>query len=851
MLDASPSMRPPATALPAEAGGLAAGDAAQRSVLPAVLCLLAWLASLGLLQQCSRLPDAAERTLLLGAALLLLALSWRRSPLARHAVRATRAVALALSVGLLAFVQGAWRAEGRLAQQLPPAWEGRELLLTGRVDSLPQALQGQGGQPGWRFVFLLDAPARDAVPGGALLPDLPERLLLSWYGRTEAAAPPWRAGDRWQLRARLRQPSGLANGQGFDPELSLFEQGLRATGLVREARWLADGSAWRLDRWRQHLREAIQARVADRSSAGLIAGLSLGDQAAILPADWALFRATGVAHLMAISGLHITMFAWAAAALLGAAWRRSGRACLWLPAPTAGLWGGLAAAALYACFAGWGVPAQRTVWMLASLALLRQLGLRWPWPLSLLSAAAVVTLLDPWAIAQAGFWLSFFAVGLLMAGGEAPARGWRGQLLQGLRSQWVASLGLAPLGLLFFQQISAVGLLANLLAIPWVSFVITPLALLGSLLPAAWLLADLAISGLLVVLQALAALPGALWQLPWAPAWAQIGGLAGGVLLVLPLPYRLRLCSGLLLLPLLWPAVPSPRPGEFELRAPDVGQGSALLLRTARHSLLFDAGPQYAPGVDAGERVLLPLLRGLGLRRLDVLLLSHRDQDHVGGAAALLAGVEVGQLLSSLEPGHALLGRAGEARRCERGQTWTWDGVRFELLHPEPADYARALKPNALSCVLRVSAGAHSVLLTGDIQAAQELALVQRGGLASEVLVLAHHGSASSSTAAFLDAVAPRRALAQAGYRNRFGHPSAPVLARLQERGITLDASPDCGAWRWSSDGGEPQCVRVQQRRYWQRPLPVTAELAGPPALASIEPLNALTREAGDPGVPP
>ena len=777
---------------------------------------LAWLAGLGLLQQCAALPSAGVRLGLLALALVALWFAWR------CADASLRCAAAAVALTLLAFSQGAWRAEQRLAEALDPAWEGRDLWVEGRVASLPQAVKGQGGFPGWRFEFEREGLALDPQPGTAQPADVPERLLLSWYGTggSEQAQLRWRAGDRWRLLLRLRQPNGLANPQGFDHELHLFELGLRATGVVRQATLLEAGGAWRLDRARQWLRDAIRQQVGDASSAGVLAGLSLGDQAAILPADWALFRATGVAHLMAISGLHITMFAWGAAALVGALWRRSARACLRCPAPSAGLWGGLLAALLYAAFAGWGVPAQRTVWMLATLALLRQAGLRWPWPLALLASAVVVTLLDPWAISQAGFWLSFMAVGLLMASAENSAPGLKGQLGAALRSQWVASLGLAPLSLLFFQQISLVGLLANLLAIPLVSFVITPLALAGALWPGLWTLAALMLQGLQAFLQMLAGFSWAVWSLPLAPAWAQLAGLLGGALLVLPLPVLLRGLGPLLLLPLLLPAVERPRPGEFELRAPDVGQGSALLLRTAQHSLLFDAGPQYAPGVDAGERVLLPLLRGLGTARLDLLLLSHRDQDHVGGAAALLQALPIGLLLSSLEPGHTLLRGPVPTRRCERGQQWQWDGVRFEVLHPEPADYGRGLKPNALSCVLRVSAGRRSVLLTGDIEAAQELALVQRGGLASEVLVLAHHGSAGSSTEAFLDAVAPRLALAQAGYRNRFGHPAPLVQARLQARGIAMHSSPDCGAWRWRSVDREPVCQRQRERRYWQRLSP-------------------------------
>ncbi|MGN6826938.1 DNA internalization-related competence protein ComEC/Rec2 [Paucibacter sp. M5-1] len=793
---------------------------AWRTPHSAVLALLAWLAGLAALQQCARLPEARElaAVLLLAAALAGLALLRPRAW--------PRGLLLALSLGLLAFGQGAWRAQQRLDQALPAAWEGRDLLLSGRIASLPQAVQGQGGLPGRRFVFMVE---RAEDPQRSAEPQVPPRLLLSAYAQPGVPLPDWRAGDHWQLLVRLRRPHGLSNPHAFDYELWLFEQGLRATGVLRPGghRLLEAGGAWRIDRWRQRLRDAIQRHVPDPGAAGVLVALSLGEQAAITRTDWSLFRDTGISHLVAISGLHITMFAWAAGWAVAGLWCRSARSCLWLPAPRAGLWAGVGVALAYALFSGWGVPAQRTVWMLLTLALLRQLGLRWPWPLSLLLAACVVTAIDPWAISQAGFWLSFVAVGLLMASGPGLLPpGWRAQLGAALHSQWVATLGLAPLTLLFFQQISAVGLLANLVAIPVVSLLITPLALAGSLVPLLWDLAVLCLQGLMLWLRWLAGLPWAVWHVPVAPLWAQVCGLLAALLLVLPLPWGSRLLGLPLALGLLWPAVPRPAPGQLELLAADVGQGTAVLLRTANHSLLYDSGAQYTPQADAGQRVLLPLLRALGVRELDLLLLSHRDQDHVGGAAALLAGLPVRALLSSLDEGHVLLAAGAPQRRCERGLRWRWDGVDFEILHPQPADYRReAVKPNALSCVLKVRAGARGVLLSGDIEAAQEQSLLGLPQLPSDLLMLAHHGSQTSSTPAFLDAVAPRQAFVQAGYRNRFGHPAPAVLARLQARGVPVWNSADCGALRWRSDAPEPSCQRELGRRYWQRTAVVEREV--------------------------
>lgn len=774
---------------------------------------LAWLAGLALLHGCERLPGGAAYAALGLAGLLLFAL--RR----RHWL------ALAGCVAVLAFTQAALRAEWRLTPELHPAWEGRDLALAGRVDSLPVAVTGQGGVPGWRFEFAVEAvgPICNALP-----PEVPRRLMLLAYD-----APPITAGERWRFTVRLKRAHGLANPGGFDAELWLFEQGLRASGVVRMAEKLQAAPWWEIDAARQRLRAAIHERVADPGVAGVLAALSLGDQNAIAHADWALLRDTGVAHAFAISGLHVTMFAWLASALAGALWRRSGRLCLRLPAPTAARWAGVLAALGYALFSGWGVPAQRTVLMLAAVAGLKTLGLRWPWPLLLLAAAVVVTVVDPWALLQPGFWLSFGAVGLLLAAGGEQAEGWRARLKAAFHTQAVATVGLAPLSLICFAQLSVVGLLANLVAIPVISFLITPLALLGGFVPPLWTLAAGLVELLVAWLKWLTLLPGAVWWLPAAPPWAQVLALLGAALVVMRLPWRLRLAGLAMLLPLLWPAVPRPAAGEFELLAPDIGQGNAVLVRTQHHTLLFDTGPVYAPGQDAGERVLLPLLRRLGERRLDVLMLSHRDTDHVGGAATLLQALPVAELRSSLEPAHALLRAGPQPLRCEAGQGWAWDGVRFDVLHPTAAHYEAGLKSNDLSCVLRITAASgRRLLLAGDLEAEQERRLVQREpDLRADVLLVPHHGSKTSSSIELLTAVKPAVGLVQAGYRSRFGHPAPPVLARYQAAGIAIVASPSCGAWHWHSDGREATCQRELSRRYWSdRAAPAIAPdmLTGP-----------------------
>lgn len=736
-----------------------------------------------------------------------------------------------------------WRASAYAQTALLPVLEGRDVEVVGVIAQMPQH-----SEAGTRFRLDV-ASARWADASPAAMPVLPPRIALNWYAangglwgrrtdegqRSEPAAVPGplHAGERWRMTVRLKAPHGNFNPNGFDHELQLWEQGVQATGYVRTgARDAAPerlGDTWLhpIERARETVRDAIFARVAERRLAGVIAALVTGDQGAIDRADWDIYRATGVAHLMSISGLHITMFAWLAAQLVGALWRRSTRLMLRWPAQRAALVGGVALAALYALFSGWGVPSQRTVWMLATVALLRIAGKRWPWPWVWLLACAVVVLFDPWALMQAGFWLSFVAVAALFATDAGPAgvqaASWRDRLVRLAREQGVVTLALTPLTLLLFQQVSVVGLLANALAIPWVTLVVTPLALLGALIPPLWDVAAWAVQALAWWLQWLASWPFATVSMPAPALWAAIAGIAGGVLMAMRLPWPVRALGLPLLLPVLLWQVPRPAMGEFELLAVDIGQGNAVLVRTAGHSLLYDTGPRYSLESDAGDRVLVPLLRALG-ERLDTVVLSHRDSDHTGGAPAVLAAQPQAALLSSIEAGHPLQALR-PARRCLAGQRWRWDGVDFEVVHPLAADYAGdAVKPNTVSCVLRIGHARAAVLLAGDIELAQEAALAARsarGALQADLLLVPHHGSKTSSSAPLLDAVQPRLALVQAGYRNRFGHPAAPVRAAYAARGVPLVDSPHCGAAHWSSLRPDTVlCERALHARYWHHRVP-------------------------------
>lgn len=524
---------------------------------------------------------------------------------------------------------------------------------------------------------------------------------------------------------------------------------------------------------------------------------------------------------MSISGLHVTMFAWAAALLVSGFWRRSQRLCLVFPASSAGLIGGVALAGAYALFSGWGVPSQRTVLMLATVGLLRLTGRRWPWPHVWMLACAVVVAVDPWALMQAGFWLSFVAVGVLFAtdsrAGNLHLTGAWGRFVSGIRQQWVITVALTPLTLLLFGQISVVGLIANALAIPWVTLVVMPLAMVGVFFAPSWDVAALAVQGLGWYLEVLLRLPFATISVANSPFWAGTFGLFGALLVAMRLPLRVRLLGLPLMMPVLMWQAPRPAMGHFELLAADIGQGNAVIVRTAHHALVYDAGPRFSRESDAGHRVVVPLLKSLDVN-VDTVMLSHRDIDHTGGALAVLAQQPQAALISSIEDEHELQA-VRKAMRCEAGQHWQWDGVDFAVVHPLASEYATGRKSNAMSCVLRITNGAKSALLVGDIEQPQEAALLGRGDslqLRSDVLLMPHHGSKTSSSEAFLDAVQPRIALVQAGYRNRFGHPAEVVMARYRQRGIAVFDSPHCGAATWSSSQPQNvQCQRQRALRYW------------------------------------
>ncbi|MGH8770047.1 MAG: DNA internalization-related competence protein ComEC/Rec2, partial [Burkholderiales bacterium] len=533
---------------------------------------------------------------------------------------------------------------------------------------------------------------------------------------------------------------------------------------------------------------------------------------------WQVFTRTGVNHLMSISGLHVTMVSGLVFACIYWLWLRiPGRK---FPAIKSAAIAGALAAIGYAALAGFAVPAQRTVYMLLAVAAALFFGRVSSASTILAGALMLVTLLDPWAVLSAGFWLSFGAVALIMyvSASRLRAPHW---LASWTRMQWAITLGLIPLMLVLFQQASIVSPLANAVAIPLVSLIVVPLTLLSTI-PALEVLlvpAHSAMTLCMWVLEFLSALPEAIWQQHAPPWWALAVALIGALWLLAPrgTPARWAGLAGFFPLFLALPA--APEKGAFSVVVLDVGQGLAVVARTQNHSLLYDAGPDYSPDRDAGERIVIPYLRGAGIARLDRLVISHDDSDHSGGADSILQAVPVGELDSSLFNSHVIAAQIENKAQCHSGQSWEWDDVRFEMLHPRVESYANfKLKDNALGCVLKISSGAGSVLLAADIEQAQERELISRAehALRATVLIAPHHGSKSSSSEQFVRAVNPAKVIFSSGYRNRFGHPRAEVIQRYRAIGSAILRTDHDGALLLDfSSSVSVQKWRLVRQRYW------------------------------------
>ena len=704
---------------------------------------------------------------------------------------------------LLAMLYAAVNAQAM--QQAQQDWRERATaepvsVVQGHVVGLPD-----GDDFRTRFVL------REAATGA--------QIRMSWY----RDAPNLQAGQCWTLTSRLRGAHGSVNAGGFDYEQWLFRERLVGSASVRNGERCADDQPARLDRLRAGGSNALSNAAKTHAGSALIPALVVGDRRGLTDDDWASLRRTGTSHLVAISGLHIGLLAVVGYALGAWLWRRSAWLCRRLAAPRAGALLGLLLAIAYAALSGFALPAQRALIMVAVFVACVLLGrgtLAWH---ALGLAAMAVLLRDPLAPLAPGFWLSFGAVAWIILIARMPLYAAAPSWLRWPIVQLALSLGLLPLTAVWFGEVSVLGPLVNFVLIP-IFAVLVPMLLLataallaGTALPIELL--GFSLAGMLDGLNAVSRLQfGAMpFELDWLAAVPAGLGLA---LLFLARRWSLRMLALVLIVPAFLGSSMRIAPGAVRVDVFDVGQGLSVLARTAQHALLYDAGPAYRSGFDAGAAIVLPSLRVMGVRKLDRLVVSHGDGDHAGGAPAIRAGLQV----------RGVLGHGGEP--CVAGQSWTWDDVEFEILHP----VGQVEPGNNASCVLRIrNAFGKSILLPGDIERDAEAQLLVRGvALRSDVLILPHHGSSSSSSAEFLDAVGARMAIASAGYGNRWGFPTEAVRGRLQTRGVAILSTAHQGQLK--VDVGETvrllQAARDHQPRIW-RHQPRPAWIATPAPLSS------------------
>ncbi len=809
---------------------------------------LGWLVGLCLLQQQAALPTFTGYVLLFSFLLL--------SCLTLRFTQRTRFVLWFVMALAAAYTWAACRAEWRLQDALSPALEGQELILTGVVVGLPDPVSY-----GVRFAFQVEHAT--LLDGEAV--QVPQHILLNLYKTRHDQTPNdqianVRAGERWQFRVRLKRPHGNANPYGFDAEAWWLTANIRALGSVqaKQQRKLHDvvmqPSAW-IARLRGLLRERIQNNLIDKPYAGVIVALVMGDQRAIEQSDWEIFNRTGIGHLVSISGLHITMVAALFAGLMQWLWRHSffTRASLPLliPAQKIAAAAGLLAALVYVALAGFGIPAMRTLMMIAVVCVALWSGRLIAVSQCLACALIAVTLFDPWAVLWPGFWLSFTAIACILyatvgrmhalaenthghtvlphltARTEESNSNWiarsRDALRPAVTTQVAVTLGLLPLTMLLFAQVSLISPIANAIAIPLVSLVITPLSLVGAVLPlpfAAWCLtlAHQLMAWLVLVLTYFSDMDFAVWRGVQPDALSVFLAVVGTLWLLAPRGWPYRWLGLLTWLPIFL-AVPATPSRGIWMTAFDIGQGNAVLIETATHRLLYDTGPQLGMHTDSGQRVLLPYFTKRGITFLDGLVISHSDMDHAGGAISLLKELRFGWVSSSLPSENPILRHVSQHHACAQGQSWDWDGVHFEMLQPRADSYAQTtLKPNARSCTLKITWGDKAVLLTGDIEAAQEYALLERvpDRLQAQVLLAPHHGSGTSSTTAFLEAVAPEIAIFQVGYRNRYHHPKPEVFERYRQLGIQRFRTDEFGAIELEiAQDIKVRPYRSEHARYW------------------------------------
>ncbi len=743
---------------------------------------------------------------------------------------------------LLACCWGVYSGQQLLANQLAPALENAEIFVEGHIVDLPE----QRGI-NQRFLFQIDkaqfpstqannSQAKNAGTESQKV-KAPERVLLTWYFNQKDSYPPMEVGQRWQFLVKLKRPRALVNEGGFDYQRWLLSQNIGATGYIRQSalnKKIEPVSNYPVQQFRFRIKQWL-SKAASGDSYGPLLALAIGDNSEITQAQWQLFRATGTGHLMAISGLHIGLVA-VFGLFLGrllctilAVLDRQWRFLSFVP----GLMScGFALA--YSALAGFGLPTQRALVMvvLLNLALIFKRGHQ---PLRALALAALIVLLiDPLAGWDMGFWLSFGAVAVLLIyflyrqGSFAFTKnGITTKLLSKpllfVRAQGVVFIGLMLPLLMFNTPFSLLAPLANLIVIPVVSFLVVIPLLLGVLIQTvnqglANILVNFAASILQQCFSYLQSLQDAPIQLQWFPEggvthWAVVCSVVIGMIVLLQAKgFPGRWLGWLLLIPALFPAAAKPPP--LSVTVLDVGQGLAVLVQTPSHTVLYDTGAKFSDNFNIGEAVLLPYLRQQGIVRLDAMIISHGDNDHAGGAEAIMAALPIDRLIV----GEHKPEFSNKAELCQSNQQWRWDEVEFRLI--EPALNVHVRDNNNLSCILLVSYKNQHLLLPGDIEASVEKALIADQQLPSPIAVLLapHHGSRTSSTQQFIQAIKPQTAIFSAAFGSRYGHPHPKVTKRYQDSGADLYNTASAGQIKliWQESGGiKVEARRETHPRYW------------------------------------
>lgn len=729
-------------------------------------------------------------------------------------------IAVRLNFGLLRFIAGvglgfSWvlfYTHSLLAWELPKQFEAIDVAVSGVIHTVPETNQLRK-----RFLFKVDHFRGKPIK--------PIKVSLSWYGYS----PKLGVGDRWQLQVRLKRPHGFANPESFDYEAWVLQQGIRASGYVRKSDLnqllKSDFLSYPIDRVRQKIVERLTEVSSNEKNLAITLALTLGLRSQLTAEQWRVFQKTGTSHLIAISGLHISLVSGLFYGLVSFFWRRFPRFCLAMPAQQVAAIGAIVAAIVYAALAGFAIPAQRALIMIVVIMACQILRTQTTFWQRLCLALLFVLIIDPLAILSASFYLSFAAVGLIFYGLSGRGLSPRGWLYKMLRTQWVVSIGLMPIGILFFHQVSLIAFLANLMAIPIIGLVCVPISLLGSLClllnyalaQGIFSLIDPLLTWTLQCLHWMSTFPNALWFKVFPSTQVFVASFVAILLLLAPKGWPSRWLGLLWGLPLFYSPLSVPALGDAWFSVLDVGQGLAAVLRTTNHVLVFDTGAKFSAQLNAGDAVLVPFLRTLGVRQIDVVVISHPHNDHKGGLNALNEAFPIKRFYTTI-PEHF---PKSQALPCAQGSKWEWDGVTFHFLYP-PREGRERLDDN-VSCVLKISVGDHGILIPGDIESDAEQALVatQQGQLNAAILVAPHHGSKTSSTVSFIDEVNPKYVLFSAGYLNQYHHPHPDIIKRYDKFNAKWYDTASSGSITFDiladSDLNPPKEYRLTQQRYWTK----------------------------------